>query len=64
MPKIRVRVSAATTLTAHDTISATFIVEAPSPLSAMAKFSATANTMPYTGPVTNDPARDSDAKHS
>lgn len=64
MPKIRVRVSAATTLTAHDTISATFIVEAPSPLSAMAKFSAAANTMPYTGPVTDEPAGDTDDKGS
>lgn len=56
MPKIRVRVSAATSPSANDTLSTTFIVEAPSPLSAMAKFIATANTMIYNGPVTNDPA--------
>lgn len=64
MPKIKVRIHIACVNIDDEVTSATFIVEAPSPISAMAKFSGAANTMPYTGPITDEPAGYANAENA
>lgn len=64
MPKFKVRLRCTSEERGGSHMLTTYIVEAPTALSVMAKFSAAADSMPYTGPVTDEPPAhpgDSDA---
>ncbi len=64
MPKLKARITITDLEGGNAPMSTSIIIDGASPLAAMARFSAAADTMPYKGPVTNEPAKGPDGKDS
>ena len=58
MPKLKARLHISNPATPNTVASATFIIDASTPVEAMTIFSAAAHNIPYTGPVTNERVED------